>query len=101
MERDKYDPIRPLPALGESSVAFRQRAEAIQFEAAEWRRQQLAEQSSPLNTPSVRIGAWERLHQVDLPSNPAHRLVDVIAANTGLTTAEVRAEQQTRAAGTK
>ena len=99
MERDKYEPIRPLPPLGESSAAFRQRAEALQYEAAEWRRQQLAEQSSPLNSASARIVAWERLHQVDLPSNPAHRLVDVIAANTGLTTAEVRAEQQLRASG--
>ena len=101
MERDKYDPIRPLPALGESSAAFRQRVEANQFEAAEWRKQQLAEQSSSLNTPSVRIAVWERLHQVDLPRNPAHRLVDVIATNTGLTTAEVRAEQQLRAASGK
>jgi hypothetical protein len=96
MERDKYlwaHPRTPIP--GETVDDFRQRAEA---EAAERRGQQLVEQSSPLNSPSVRIGAWERLHQIDLPRDPTHRLVALIAANTGLTADEVRAEQLSRTA---
>jgi hypothetical protein len=34
-----------------------------------------------------------------LPRDPAHRLVDIIAANTGLTVEEVRDEQRLRASG--
>jgi hypothetical protein len=34
---------------------------------------------------------------VNLPRDSAHNLVEIIAANTGLTEAEVREEQQRRA----
>jgi hypothetical protein len=36
------------------------------------------------------------LHQVALPRNPTHRVLRVIAANTGLTLEDVRAEQLQR-----
>jgi hypothetical protein len=58
----------------------------------------LIEQSSTLNTPQERIRIWEQLHAITLPRDTAHRLIGVIAAQTGLTTAQIREEQQQRAA---
>jgi hypothetical protein len=101
MQTIKRSSIYLTPLMGESSTDYRKRAQELAAEAAERRQQQLQEQSSPLNSPSVRIQTWERLHQVDLPRDPAHRLVSVIAANTGLTLNEVRAEQLERAAAAK
>jgi len=94
---DKHSPFRSLPNPGDGIEDYRQRLATLKAEAAEWRQKQIDEQSSPLNSPAVRIRAWERLHQVDLPRNSAHRLVEIIAANTGLTADEVRAEQTSRA----
>jgi hypothetical protein len=76
---------------------FRARLVHQQAEAAERRRIDLAEQSSRLKTPEERIRIWERIHEVNLPKDPAHRLVEIIATNTGLTDADVRDEQQRRA----
>jgi hypothetical protein len=76
---------------------FRARLVHQQAEAAERRRVDLAEQSSRLKTAEERIRIWERIHEVNLPKDPAHRLVDIIATNTGLTDADVRDEQQRRA----
>jgi hypothetical protein len=67
-------------------------------ERAEKRRRELAEQRSDLNSPDVRIRTWEKLHQLRLPSDPAHPILDVIAVGTRLTLAEVQEEQRTRSA---
>jgi hypothetical protein len=88
----------PVPHVGETNADYRERMALIQSEASERRQKQLDEQCSPLNTPAARIQIWERLHQLALPRDPAHRLVNVIAANTGLSAEDVRAEQQSRAA---
>src|SRR5215470_14912116 len=69
-----------------------------EYERAEKRRQELAEQRSDLNPPDVRIRTWERIHALRLPSDPAHPILDVIAISTRLTLEEVREEQRTRAA---
>ena len=69
-----------------------------EFERAEKRRLDLAEQRSELNPPDVRIRVWERVHGLRLPSDPAHPILDVIATSTRLTVDEVREEQKTRAA---
>jgi len=69
-----------------------------EFERAEKRRQELAEQRSGLNPPEVRIRTWERIHALRLPSDPAHPILDVIAISTRLTLEEVRQEQRSRAA---
>jgi hypothetical protein len=90
--------VKPGPIIGETPEAYRKRLGLFEAEAAERRRRQVDEQCSPLNTPSIRIRAWERLHRIVLPSDSRHRLIGVIAANTGLSTDEVRAEQQVRAA---
>jgi hypothetical protein len=69
-----------------------------ELERAEKRRQELAEQRSEFNTPEVRIRTWERIHQLRMPSDPAHPILDVIAVSTRLTLEEVREEQRARAA---
>jgi hypothetical protein len=96
---------KPSPGLGRPSspsnedpmMDFRARLVHQQAEAAERRRMDLAEQSSRSKSAEERIRIWERIHEVTLPRDPAHRLVDIIAANTGLTDADVRDEQQRRA----
>jgi hypothetical protein len=88
----------PVPYAGEAVGDYRARLEHHQAEAAERRQSALAEQSSPMNTAGQRIRIWERLHQVDMPRNPTHRLLPIIAANTGLSLAEVLDEQRLRAA---
>jgi hypothetical protein len=77
---------------------FRARLAHQQAESAERRRMDLAEQSSRLKTAEERIRIWERVHEVILPKDPSHRLIDIIAANTGLTSSDVHEEQHRRAA---
>jgi hypothetical protein len=77
---------------------FRARLVHQQAEAAERRRLDLAEQSSRLKTAEERIKIWERIHEVTLPRDAMHNLIEIIATNTGLTEADVRDEQQRRAA---
>jgi len=90
---------RPASPSGDDPMMdFRARLVHQQAEAAERRRQDLAEQSSRLKTAEERIRIWERIHEVTLPRDSTHRLVDIIAANTGLSEADVRDEQQRRAA---
>ena len=72
--------------------------EEEEYERGEKRRQELAEQRSELNPPHVRIRTWERIHQLRMPSDPTHPILDVIAISTRLTLEEVREEQRMRAA---
>jgi hypothetical protein len=87
-----------VPRVGESAADYRQRIALLQAEALERRQQELSEQCSLHNTPADRIRIWERLHQLVLPRSSNHRLINVIAANTGLSVEEVQAEQRSRAA---
>jgi hypothetical protein len=86
------------PAGDDPMMDFRARLIHQQAEAAERRRLDLAEQSSRLKTAEERIRIWERIHEVNLPRDGGHNLVEIIAVNTGLTQADVRDEQQRRAA---
>ncbi len=88
----------PLPFAGEPNADYRARIALHQAEISERRQRELVEQSSLANTPSERIRIWERLHQVKLPVSSAHSLVEVIAADTGLSADEVRDEQRQRLA---
>jgi len=95
MDTDKQNEyLAPKP--GESIADFRDRLAQRQAEATELRRRELAEQTSDAHTAAARIRIWERLHQVALPRNPTHRVLRVIAAHTGLTLEDVRAEQLQR-----
>jgi len=69
-----------------------------EYERAEKRRRELAEQRSELNPPDVRIRTWEKIHQLRLPSEPTHPILGVIALSTRLTLQDVQEEQRTRAA---
>jgi len=86
------------PVGDDPMMDFRARLVHQQAEAAERRRLDLAEQSSRLKTAEERIRIWERIHEVNLPRDTGHNLVDIIAANTGLTPSEVQDEQRRRAA---
>ena len=77
------------PASDDLTMDFRARLVHQQAESAERRRSDLAEQSSRLKTAEERIRIWERLHEVNLPRDPAH---------TGLNGEDVRDEQRRRAA---
>ncbi len=61
------------------------------------RQHALAEQSSVVNPPDVRIRAWEKVHALRMPGDAAHPILDVIAHGTGLTLEQVREEQRVRA----
>lgn len=87
-----------LPQRGDLVRTPGERLAHEESERAEKRRQDLAEQRSDLNPPDVRIRAWEKIHQLRLPSDPTHPILDVIAVSTRLTLAEVQEEQRTRAA---
>lgn len=77
---------------------FRARLVHQQAEAAERRKLDLAEQTSRIKSAEERIRIWERIHEVVLPRDPAHKLVEIIATNTGLTADDVRTEQRRRTA---
>jgi len=87
-----------LPRTGDSVKTAAEHLANEEHERAEKRRQELAEQRSDLNPPDVRIRTWEKLHQLRMPSDPAHPVLDVIAISTRLTIEDVREEQRTRAA---
>lgn len=74
----------------------RARIERAQLEAAERRTQALLDQRSPENSHDVRVRAWERLHQVSLPKDPAHAVLRVVARQTGITLADVQEVQRLR-----
>lgn len=86
---------------GDPSADFRTRAVAEENYKIERRRQDLAEQTSALNTPEKRIRIWEQLHVLGLPLQEAHPLLTLIARETGLTMEQVQAEQQQRLAAPK
>jgi hypothetical protein len=77
---------------------FRQRLALEEHERAERKRLELADQSSSLNGPGARIRAWEKAHVLRMPSDPKHPVLEVIAAATQLTLADVLEEQRARAA---
>jgi hypothetical protein len=86
------------PRLGESDAAYHERLAQERASAQERWEQALRDQSAPENDAAARIRIWERRHQVDLPRDPGHRLIAVIATSTDLTVREVLAEQSARAA---
>jgi hypothetical protein len=67
-----------------------------QIEEAERAQRERIEQSSELNTPAMRIRAWERLHRLTLPRGSAHAVLDVVAKATRLTLEQVHEEQRRR-----
>ena len=85
----------PQPLPGELND-HRARRAAIEFEARERRRLELAEQVATQYTPEQRIQILERLHELSLPKKSNHPLVRIIASDTELTIEDIRDEQRRR-----
>lgn len=94
-----FSRIPPEPTYGPSAgpAEHRRRVQQDADERAAQRGVELESQASPMKDAQERIGIWERLHALRLPRASGHVLVKVIAKQTRLTVAEVRAEQQRRA----
>jgi hypothetical protein len=89
---------QPRSSAGEIIRDHRTRIALEEHEKAERRRLELAEQRSELSTPEMRIRTWEKVHDLRLPTDPDHPILDVIAVATRLTIGQVREEQDARAA---
>jgi len=79
-------------------AAHRKRLALEEEERARERTSRLDVLRSEVNAVPVRIRAWEKIHGLRLPSDPAHPILRVIASNTGISLAFLREEQQARAA---
>jgi hypothetical protein len=88
----------PRPTAQAALTDYRARHALEEYERAQQRRLELAEQHCLENPPAARIRAWEKVHGLSLPSDSAHPILDVIAVGTRLTLAEVQAEQRARGA---
>jgi hypothetical protein len=77
---------------------YRQRRALEQSERSEQRRAASAEQSSALNSADLRIRAWEKVHQLRMPSDPSHPALAAIVTATNLTLEDVLNEQRLRSA---
>jgi hypothetical protein len=75
---------------------YRQRMADEQFERAERKRMDVAEQRSQLNDAKARIRAWEKVHELRLPASPTHPVLRVIAAATDLALNDILEEQRQR-----
>jgi DNA topoisomerase VI subunit B len=67
----------------------RAQAEHEQEQRRQERQQQIALLTSPLSTPEERIRLWEKLHALNLPRSPTHKLLRIIADQTELSLEQV------------
>jgi hypothetical protein len=88
--------LPPAADSAEPATGYPARIVREQIEEAERAQRERIEQSSELNTPEMRIRAWERLHRLTLPRGSAHAVLSVIASATRLTLEQVREEQRRR-----
>jgi hypothetical protein len=82
---------------GEPILDYRARAERGRLEAEQQRERALTDQRDPQNAPETRVRIWEKLHQVRLPKDPTHPILQVVATQTLLAISEVREVQSQRA----
>jgi hypothetical protein len=76
---------------------YRERRELEALERENLKRHEHAEQSAAQNSAGTRIRAWERLHQLCMPSMALHPILEIIAGATQLSLAQVQDEQRLRA----
>lgn len=81
----------------ESAFDPRAIAERRRLEAEQQRGQALLDQRAHDRTPVDHIRTWERLHQLQLPKDPAHAILAQVAQATGLRLSEVQEVQRQRA----
>jgi hypothetical protein len=84
-------------ATHDPMLDHRARLEREQFEAAERRGRALVDQRSPQNSPAARVNAWERLHDLRLPKDPAHAILPRVAEQTALELSDILEVQRQRA----
>jgi hypothetical protein len=77
-------------------IDYRRRLELDAEERVERRRMEVAEQTFEPNLPGARIRAWEKVHALRMPSSPGHPVLNLIAAATQLSLADVHEEQRVR-----
>lgn len=75
----------------------RAQLERLRLEAAEARSKALLDQRDVTTPPEARVRLWEKLHQVQLPRDPAHAVLPHVAEQTGLKLSEVQEVQRQRA----
>ena len=88
--------LPPAADYADPTTVYTARIAREQVEEAERAQRERIEQSCELNTPAIRIRAWERLHRLTLPRGSAHSVLSVVAAATNLTLEQVREEQRRR-----
>jgi hypothetical protein len=88
--------VPQLPTAGASRSECRVRAAEIKAEQEAQRHLAKSEQASDRYTAQERIRLWETLHGAVLPRDANHPVLAVIAVDTALTLAQVRAEQSQR-----
>jgi hypothetical protein len=91
--------FHPLLRFGSDVEALRERRARREHQrklALEHRQQELLEQTSAWKSAEARICIWERRHGLTLPSDPAHKLVTLIARATCLRPEDVTEVQRKR-----
>jgi hypothetical protein len=88
--------LPPAADQADPKTGYPARIVSEQIEKAERAQRERIEQSCELNTPAIRIRAWERLHRLTLPRGSAHAVLDVVASATRLTLEQVHEEQRRR-----
>lgn len=76
----------------------RERLALEEEERARKRVSRLEELRSEITSVPDRIRAWEKMHGLRLPSDPAHPILGFISSTTGVPLSSLRDEQQARRA---
>jgi hypothetical protein len=84
-------------SAGEYVADLRAQAERRRLEEEQRRTQARLDQRSLDNPPETRVRIWERLHQLRLPKNPSHGVLQQISQQTGLSLTEIQEVQKQRA----
>lgn len=85
-------------AGGDLVPDYRRHRELEERERAELKRLDVEAQSAPSNSIDLRIRAWEKVHRLSMPFDPAHPVLVAIATATQLTLEQVQDEQRLRRA---
>src|SRR5690606_29136761 len=86
-----------LPTSGDYASDLRAQIERRRLEAEQLRQQALLDQRAFDSPPDARVRVWERLHQLRLPKDPLHAVLNQVAAQTGLALSDVQEVQRQRA----
>ena len=90
---------KQFPTSGEEIFFdYRQRRALEEQERADLKIADQAQQCSALNSAAARIRAWEKVHNLRMPSDPEHVVLGAIAVATHLTLGDVQNEQRLRSA---